>query len=263
MPASRLATIQKSTIVRSFALLERVAPALGARWAERLWFRIPAPRARHDRPVEPGRPFRLRVDGRTVAGEVWGDPSAEAVYLVHGWGGWREQLDAFVEPLTGAGLRVVSFDGPSHGASDPGPEGPGRSTVLELAGALAAVVADQGPAAAVVAHSLGAMATASALDHGLEAGRLAFVAPMAAPLPYTRTFAGRLGFGERTRERLVPRLERRVGGRRPAGPRRPGWPGRRRRGRPAGGWRGGRRASPRAGRRRTARGRRRDGTGPR
>src|ERR671912_665804 len=204
MPASRLATIQKSTIVRSFALLERVAPALGARWAERLWFRIPAPRARHDRPVEPGRPFRLRVDGRTVAGEVWGYPSAEAVYLVHGWGGWREQLDAFVEPLTGAGLRVVSFDGPSHGASD------------------------QGPAAAVVAHSLGAMATASALDHGLEAGRLAFVAPMAAPLPYTRTFAGRLGFGERTRERLVPRLERRGGGP-PAGlppppPARPGAP---------------------------------------
>ncbi|MDF2743720.1 MAG: hypothetical protein K0S88_5097, partial [Actinomycetia bacterium] len=62
MPASRLAAVQKSTIVRSFALLERVAPALGARWAERLWFRIPAPRGRRDRPVEPGRPFRLRVD---------------------------------------------------------------------------------------------------------------------------------------------------------------------------------------------------------
>jgi hypothetical protein len=90
MPASRLAAIQKSTIVRSFALLERVAPALGARWAERLWFRIPAPRGRHDRPVEPGRPFQVRVDGRMVAGEIWGDPSAEAVYLVHGWGGWRE-----------------------------------------------------------------------------------------------------------------------------------------------------------------------------
>ncbi|MDP9208640.1 MAG: alpha/beta hydrolase, partial [Actinomycetota bacterium] len=124
MPASRLIAIQKSTIVRSFALLERVAPALGARWAERLWFRVPAPRGRRDRPVEPGRPFQVRVDGRTVAGEVWGDPSAETVYLVHGWGGWRQQLDAFVEPLAGAGLRVVSFDGPSHGASDPGPEGP-------------------------------------------------------------------------------------------------------------------------------------------
>ena len=210
MPTSRLAAIQKSTIVRSFALLERVAPAVGARWAEALWFRVPSPRGRRDRLVEPGRPFQVQVDGGAVAGEVWGDPPAETVYLLHGWGGWKEQLDAFVGPLTGAGFRVVAFDAPSHGASDPGPEGPGRSTVLELAGALAAVVADQGPAAAVVAHSLGAMATASALDHGLEAGRLAFVAPMAAPLPYTRTFAGRLGFGERTRTRLVARLERRI-----------------------------------------------------
>jgi pimeloyl-ACP methyl ester carboxylesterase len=211
MPASRLAAIQKSTIVRSFALLERVAPALGARWAERLWFRVPSPRGRRDRLAEPGRPFQVEVHGRTVAGEVWGDPQAGAVYLMHGWGGRREQLDGFVAPLTGAGLRVVAFDAPSHGASDPGPEGPGRGTVLELADALAAVVAELGPAHAVVAHSLGAMATAHALDHGLEAGRLAFVAPMADPLPYTRTFAGRLGFGERTRERLVPRLERRVG----------------------------------------------------
>ena len=147
MPASRLAAIKKSTIVRSFALLERVAPAVGARWAEALWFRIPGPRGRRDRLAEPGRPFQVRVDGRTVAGEVWGDEAAEAVYLVHGWGGWGTQLDAFVGPLTGAGLRVVAFDAPSHGASDPGPEGPGRSTILELADALAAVVAANGPAA--------------------------------------------------------------------------------------------------------------------
>jgi len=34
---------------------------------------------------------------------------------------------------------------------------------------------------------------------------------MADPLPYTGTFAGRLGFGERVRARLVRRIERRVG----------------------------------------------------
>lgn len=211
MPASRVVAIQKSTIVRSFALLERVAPAVGARWAEALWFRIPSARGGRDRLAEPGRPFQVRVHGRTVAGESWGDPAAPAVYLVHGWGGWGAQLDGFVGPLVAAGFRVVAFDGPSHGASDPGPEGPGRSTILELADALTAVVADRGPAHAVVAHSLGATAAAYALDHGLEAGRLVFVSPMADPLPYTRTFAGRLGFGERTRSRLVARIERRVG----------------------------------------------------
>jgi pimeloyl-ACP methyl ester carboxylesterase len=209
MPASKLAAIQKSTIVRSFSLLERVAPAAGARWAETLWFRVPQAGGRPDRQAEPGRPFQVQVAGRTVAGEVWGD--GPVVYLVHGWGGWRAQLDAFVGPLVAAGHRVVSFDAPSHGDSDPGPEGPGRGTILEFADALAAVVAAHGPAHAVVAHSLGATAAAFALGEGLPVGRMAFVSPMADPLPYTRTFAGRLGFGEQIRGRLVERVERRVG----------------------------------------------------
>jgi len=220
MPSSRRAAIKKSTIVRSFALLERIAPAAGARWAESLWFTVPNGHGRHDRQAPPGRPFRVEVHGRTVAGEVWGEPPAggapgqpapPAVYLVHGWGGWRWQLDAFAVPLVEAGFRVVAFDAPSHGASDPGPEGPGRSTILEFADALAAVVAAHGPAHAVIAHSLGATAAAYAVRAGLPVGRLAFVAPMADPLPYTRTFAGRLGFGERVRTRLVDRIERRVG----------------------------------------------------
>ena len=213
MPSSRLAGVQKSTIVRSFALLERVAPGLGARWAESLWFRIPPPRGRRDRLVPPGRPFRVQVDGRTVAGEVWGEGPGERplVYLVHGWGGWRGQLDAFAGPLAEAGHRVVAFDALSHGDSDPGPAGPGRSTILEFADALSAVVAAHGPAAALVAHSLGATAAAFAIRGGLPVERAAFLAPMADPLPYTRTFAGRLGFGERVRSRLVDRIERRVG----------------------------------------------------
>jgi pimeloyl-ACP methyl ester carboxylesterase len=215
VPSRQLAAIQKSTIVRSFRVLERVAPGVGARWAEHLWFTVPAARGRRDRQAAPGRPFQVRVHGRAVAGEVWGGRPADGdppvVYLVHGWGGWRWQLDGFVAPLVEAGFRVVAFDAPSHGASDPGPSGPGRSTVLELADALAAVVAAMGPAHAVVAHSLGATAAAFALRGGLPVERAAFLAPMADPLPYTRTFAGRLGFGERVRTRLVDRIERRVG----------------------------------------------------
>jgi pimeloyl-ACP methyl ester carboxylesterase len=225
MPSNRLAAMQKSTIVRSFGVLEQVAPGAGARGEERLGSTIPRASGPRDRQATPGRPFHVAVDGHTVRGEVWGeepapriqdwDPApgdpAPAVYLVHGWGGWRGQLDPFVGPLVEAGWRVVAFDAPGHGDSDPGPAGPGRGTVLELAGALAAVVAAQGPAAAVVAHSLGATAAAFAMDGGLAVGRAVFLAPMADPLPYTRTFAARLGFGERTRTRLVRRLERRIG----------------------------------------------------
>jgi pimeloyl-ACP methyl ester carboxylesterase len=209
MTARHLAAIQKSTIVRSFSVLERVAPTAGARWAETLWFTVPAARGRRDRQADPGRPFQVRLHDRAVAGEAWG--AGPVVYLVHGWGGWRWQLDGFVAPLVEAGCRVVAFDAPSHGASDPGPEGPGRSTILEFADALAAVAAAMGPAHAVVAHSLGATATAFAIRSGLPVERAVFLAPMGDPLPYTRTFAARLGFGERVRTHLVDRIERRVG----------------------------------------------------
>jgi len=40
--------------------------------------------------------------------------------------------------LVDAGFRVVAFDAPSHGGSGPGPEGPGRSNILEFADALVA-----------------------------------------------------------------------------------------------------------------------------
>ena len=213
MPSRQLVAIQKSTIVRSLGLLEQVAPSAGARWAETLWFTVPHTRGARGRQASPGRPFQLQVHGRTVAGEVWGEGPGDppVVYLVHGWGGWRWQLDPFAGPLVDAGFRVVAFDAPSHGGSGPGPEGPGRSNILEFADALAAVVAAYGPARAVVAHSLGSTATAFALSQGLPVDRLVFVSPMADPLPYTRAFAARLGFGERIRTRLVARLERRIG----------------------------------------------------
>ena len=66
---------QKSTIVlmfsapwpvrAAFGVLDRVAPAVGARWAERIWFTLPTPRPR--RPDEPvakgGEPFTVTLTG--------------------------------------------------------------------------------------------------------------------------------------------------------------------------------------------------------
>jgi pimeloyl-ACP methyl ester carboxylesterase len=218
------APAQKSTIVRMFSApwpvralfwsLDHVAPAVGARWAERIWFTLPRPRPEATAPVASreapiGTPFTTEVDGHEVRGESWGH--GPTVYLLHGWAGHRRQLTSLVAPLVAQGFTVVAFDAPSHGESDPGAYGPRSSTIPEFAEALTAVAAAHGHAHAIVAHSMGATATAAALCDGLRAERVVMLAPMASPLSYARQFAKVLGFGERTFRRLVTRTEHRVG----------------------------------------------------
>src|SRR5207248_218428 len=111
---------EKSTIVRlvnrtrmavvraAFGTLERVAPGVGARWAERLWLTLPRYRGTRGRrdTLPLAETFAVAVRGRTVGGRGWG--SGPIVYLVHGWGGAGSQLDAFVPPLLAAGHRVIT-----------------------------------------------------------------------------------------------------------------------------------------------------------
>ena len=214
----------KSTIVRffsaplpvraTFRLLDRIAPRIGARWAERIWFTLPRPSPpahgnARDNDTDTGDGFTLTVDGIDIAGEVWGD--GPTVYLMHGWAGYHGQLESLVAPLVGRGYRVVSFDAPSHGASGPGNFGPRSSSIPEFAHALEVVVATYGPAHSVVAHSMGATATAVAVCDGLRVGRVVMLAPMASPESYSRQFARVFGFGARTHRHLLNRVERRAG----------------------------------------------------
>jgi pimeloyl-ACP methyl ester carboxylesterase len=190
-----------------FGIAERLCPALGARWAERLWFTAPRPRRR---PIEPpGRRVEVTVSGRRIMGESWGE--GPTVVLVHGWGGHRAQLAAFVEPLVDSGHHVVAIDAPGHGESAPGVSEGRQATILEFADALTAVCTAEGPAHAVIAHSIGCMASAIAVRNGLPCERLVLLAPMSEVTSYTRQFAARLGFGERVRTRLTRRIEDRVG----------------------------------------------------
>ncbi|GID91169.1 hypothetical protein Adi01nite_05810 [Amorphoplanes digitatis] len=220
MTATADSRTHKSTTVRffkapppvraAFAVLNRAAPALAARWAEHIWFTLPGAAApARPVPVPGGRTFTVRAEGLDVAGQVWGE--GPTVFLMHGWGGHAGQLASFVTPLVDRGHRVVAFDAPSHGRSGPGAYGPRSSSVPEFAAALTAVVAEFGPARAVIAHSMGGTATAVALCDGLPAGRIVLLAPMASPVSHARELADVLGFGEPTYRRLIARVERRVG----------------------------------------------------
>jgi pimeloyl-ACP methyl ester carboxylesterase len=205
-----MASPQKSTIVRIrnrtasayFRHSDRVLPGPAGRLARDLWFA--APRRMAALPVPAGgESFEVEAQGHVVRGQVWGDgPDAatRTVYLMHGWGGRGSQFGAMVEPLLAAGHRVVILDAPAHGASDHGPAGPRRTNGVEFAKALDAVFARFGPAEAVVAHSLGAIATYLALRFGwLGTKKLVVIAPLVESQALADQFQTALGFGARTR----------------------------------------------------------------
>lgn len=191
-----------------FATLDRVAPQQGAARAFDVWCTLPgnAGRRKDHRPG-PGEVTRLPLGHGDVVVETWGEADRPVVYLVHGWGGWRGQMGAFVEPLLTTGHRVVAFDAPSHGDALPGVLGPGRGNVMEFLAALDAVAALHGPARGLIGHSLGCAVTAGAVHAGLPADRLVLVAPSPDFEDMTREFGRVLGFGERTRSLLLRTMQ--------------------------------------------------------
>ena len=206
----------KSTIVRiqyglvraAFQILEIVYPELGARWAERWFFKVNPSPVRET--VAGGSQFEVQSQGTTVRGTYWG--AGPVVYLVHGWGGNASQLVPFIRPLVSAGFTVVAHDAPSHGRSDPGPTGPDSTDGVQMGKALDAVATRFGPAHAVVAHSMGGLATGLAIRHGwLGSDRIVMIAPAVRISDFIVPLQAGLGFGPRTLRRLKTRVLHRVG----------------------------------------------------
>jgi pimeloyl-ACP methyl ester carboxylesterase len=149
--------------------------------------------------------------GREGTASDAGEP--KTVLLMHGWGGWRGQVAAFVKPLTDAGLRVVAADALSHGDSGPGIHGPNHSSGGELMRSFEALVRQTGQPHGVIAHSLGcAAACRSLLTGALELDRLTLVSPSPDMVQVAKTFARTLGFTERAHRMLVEEMERRAQG---------------------------------------------------
>jgi pimeloyl-ACP methyl ester carboxylesterase len=160
-----------------------------------------------------GWPLAIDVPGvGRIRGIEFGRDDGPIALLVHGWAGWREQLSAFVEPLTVQGYRVVVVDLPGHGETAGGRLAGRSSTAVEMAEAIAGVARAVGPIRLLVAHSLGAMALVwAAARHDMRFDAAVMIAPIAAVSPVIDVFQAGCGFGPETRRRLVPLLERRLG----------------------------------------------------
>jgi pimeloyl-ACP methyl ester carboxylesterase len=148
-----------------------LAPSHAARWFERaLLTPRPVRGEPFPNPRSPGKSGRLVHGGVGLAVTTFG--AGPTVLLLHGWGGTSASFGAFVDPLVEAGHRVVTCDLPAHGRSDGI-----RTNIIEAAGAVRVVGQAFGPLAAIVTHSFGGPVVALALARGLEAERVAMIAP--------------------------------------------------------------------------------------
>lgn len=167
--------------MRATWLAMRAAGVVSARlsgWmAARLWFtpwRVTAGTSSQDREaawLADTRPTAVPTAEGPLTGFVAGEGTT-TVLLVHGWGDRAARLGGFVAPLVAAGHRVIGLDLPGHGDT-----GGGQTNAYALARALGAAGDHLRPLHAVIAHSMGGLTTALALQDGLEAGSVALVAP--------------------------------------------------------------------------------------
>ena len=203
---SRREAVAHKTVSVGLAGLSYVAPALAGRIATYLWF-TPFPLARPRSPrIPPGaRRITFESPAMVVHGYEIGDGSRTAL-LIHGWAGSSQQYRRIALRLTQEGYRCVVIDLPAHGIEA------GRSThALEMADAIEVAGNALGNVDIVVAHSLGAMATAVAMQRSLRADGLVFVAPGLRPHQALEWFAANLRLRPVVAKAVEQSMERRFG----------------------------------------------------
>lgn len=191
-----------------FRMLSRLAPALTARLAARIWFTPPRMelRAQAKALLATGTREDVPVHGRKVATWSWGE--GPVVILMHGWGGLGAQMASFIEPLVETGHRVITFDAPAHGASGASRLGARRSTLFDFADALVEIARRVENVKAVIAHSGGATAVAWAIRNGFRVPAAVFIAPMASPRAYQRVFQQAIGISDDVLRRFAENTEK-------------------------------------------------------
>jgi len=165
-----------------------------------------APRSRVE-PFEPpvgARSELLHAGKHAVRVHLLGE--GPLVVLLHDWQGGASQLARLAQGLVNAGLRVALFDMPAHG------ESPGSSSDLsEFLDVAGQVSAQLGPVQSLVGHGLGGLTALLSAARGLPVSSVAAIAPVPSFEFAVQKFSRSYGAQGSAQERLLRRLERRVG----------------------------------------------------
>jgi pimeloyl-ACP methyl ester carboxylesterase len=202
-----------------FGALSRLTPGTAERLAARsfltprgAWSRTPSElhakllpeREQERRTGEADHASLLLPTGRVP---IWSWGKGPTVLMVHGWSGSAGDMAPIAAELVRAGYRAVLFDMPGHGVADHVPTD--LPIFVRTMAAIAELVC---PFEAVVAHSLGATAAATALGtRQVLAERAVLLAPGLSPWAFTGRFAEGLGLHPARVSGMVRHIEARVG----------------------------------------------------
>jgi pimeloyl-ACP methyl ester carboxylesterase len=208
-PAAAELAFGQSRLARSLAVALRVADRFAPRAAARLALHVfftPLAKTRPRRVAAPWRRTWMRAGSRRIAvlrhavDAAW--PPRPPVLLVHGWAGDATQMLALGDALADAGFEPVLPDLPAHGRS-----AGWRCNMAEIVQTLRVVQQGCGPLAAIVAHSMGALASLHAMAEGLPADRLVAMAPSSPPAAVLDWFGDTFDLGSGMLSRLRERIE--------------------------------------------------------
>lgn len=205
---SRVKDVQQRCAIRAIHPLQKLSPDLAAQLCYQIWV-TPAYWRRTSHTWELPRPTRTSIEhlGRRLTTYRWGRVGP-TVMLAHGWGGAATDLSSFIGPLLDSGFRVVAVDLPAHGEST------GRQTdLVSLSKALGFAGRHEGELHAVVAHSVGAVATLLALRDELlpVTGGVVLLAPLVDAQLSFRRFTQAQILNAETSQRLQELVDLRLG----------------------------------------------------
>ena len=158
-----------------FKLLSSISKKKAAEKAFELFC---TPQLRNKKPLskvfEQAEKLHFKIDGVTVRGWRWSNPSERKVIILHGFESTVVNFDKYIKALSAKGCEVLAFDAPAHGRSD------GKQinaplykrTILEIN-------KRYGPVQSYMAHSFGGLAVCLALEEIIHTSdyRLALIAP--------------------------------------------------------------------------------------
>ncbi|OPZ15200.1 MAG: Alpha/beta hydrolase family protein [Bacteroidetes bacterium ADurb.BinA245] len=106
-------------------------------------------------------PVSVEVRGITIRGFQWKSELAQArkVLIVHGFSSYSYKFEQYIVSLKKEGFEVLAFDAPGHGISD------GKKiNALIYRDTILAIESNFGPLYGIIAHSMGGLAAALAME---------------------------------------------------------------------------------------------------